>query len=176
MITLAPSLKVLLLVLAAAAAAIDLRTRKIPNWLTVSGAVAGLAGNVMVGSWPGLRTAALGLGVALVVYLLLYTLRGVGGGDVKLMAAAGSITGASHWILLFVLTSIAGGVCAVVLMIAKGRVRSTLRNVGRILGSLLRFQAPFKENPDLDVANPEALRMPHALSIALGTLAFLAIA
>ena len=38
----------------------DLRTRRIPNWLTVSGAVVGIGANSALGGWAGLKTSLLG--------------------------------------------------------------------------------------------------------------------
>src|ERR1035438_8371352 len=48
------------LLVASVAGILDWRYRRIPNWLTVSGLVAGIAVNVIVGGWPGLKEALLG--------------------------------------------------------------------------------------------------------------------
>src|SRR5438270_11816428 len=37
----------------------DLRSRRIPNWLTVPGAVLGLAGSAALGGWSGLKSSVL---------------------------------------------------------------------------------------------------------------------
>src|SRR5690242_16485700 len=90
--------QILLLILVLCAAFTDARTRRIPNWLTVSGVLAGVALNTfMYGGLPGLWFSLKGLAVGFGVYLLLHLVRAMGAGDVKLMAAVGSIAGAADW-------------------------------------------------------------------------------
>jgi hypothetical protein len=72
-----------------------------------------------------------------------------------------------------VITSIFGGIAAIVLMALKHRFRRTLENVWIILASLAHGKRPFEGNPQLDVRNEQALRLPHAVVIAFGTIAFL---
>ena len=167
------SARLLLALLVILASLYDTRERRVPNWLTLAGLLLGLGINAALyqgeGLWSGLR----GVGLAMLIYFPLWLLRGVGAGDVKLMAAVGSIVGPANWIVVLVLTSIMSAVSGLVLALAKGRLASTLGNVGRILGSLASGQRPFEQHPNLDVRNPQALRLPHAVSIALGSLMFL---
>ena len=70
----------------------DLRRRTVPNWLTLGGGAAGLAYGAAAG-WHGLGNALAG-GVAGLLLLLPFYLAGaMGGGDVKLMAAFGTMLG-----------------------------------------------------------------------------------
>ena len=154
----------------------DLRFRRIPNWLTASGVVAGLAIQAGLGGWAGLRSAAFGLGLALLVYLPLFLLRAMGGGDVKLMAAVGAFLGPKNWIVAFLLISIAGGLIALLLALIKGRLSRTLHNVSIILSDLVRLRAPYGRNPELDVTSGAGITLPRGVVIALGTFAFLALA
>src|SRR2546425_3492211 len=86
-------LQVLLVLIVGTAAIYDLRFRRIPNWLVLLGLVFGLGMNTYLFHWEGLRRAGLGLGLAFLVYFPLHLLRAMGAGDVKLMAAVGSIVG-----------------------------------------------------------------------------------
>ena len=144
----------------------DWRWRRIPNWLVVAGAVAGLAVNSPL-------SAAKGFGIAVLVYLPLYLLRAVGGGDLKLMAAMGLITGHEVWLVLFVLSAVGGGLAALVLVIAKKRLRRTLSNVGHILRSAPAAELPHEKRPELSVDAPEALTLPRGMVIAVTTLLYL---
>ena len=92
-----PVLQVLLVLVVCAAAVRDIRTRRIPNWLTVSGVVAGMALNAFLFETPGLLDALKGLGFALLIYFPLFAIRAVGAGDAKLMAAVGAIVGPANW-------------------------------------------------------------------------------
>ena len=169
-------IEILVAVVVLTAAATDLRSRRIPNWLTLSGVCAGLIVNGVLAGMQGLKTSLMGLAVAFGTYFLFYALRAMGAGDVKLMAAVGAIVGPTHWFFIFLASSIAGGIFAVALMVWKGKARETLFNSFFIVTELARFRAPYARRSDLDVKNPNALRMPHGLAIAAGTMACLALA
>jgi prepilin peptidase CpaA len=132
--------------------------------------VLGLILNTFLGEWDGLWFSLKGLGLAFVVYFVLYLLHGMGAGDVKLMAAVGSVAGPGGWLWILILTCLAGAVAGLLVVAAKGRFRKTFENILVILISLLHGQLPYKENPQLDVRSGESLRLPHAVMIAFGTL------
>jgi len=171
-----PAIRIFLEVLVIIAAFWDIRTRRIPNWLTLSGVVLGVALNTFLFELNGLWFSLKGLGAAFGVYFVLYLLRAMGAGDVKLMAAVGAAAGAGNWFGILVLTSVAGAVAGLLLVAFKGRLRKTLGNLRIIITSLGRGRAPYKETPELDVSSDKAMRLPHGALIALGTLGFLAAA
>jgi prepilin peptidase CpaA len=164
------ALKAVLVVVVVIAAILDLRWRRVPNWLTASGALLGIVLNTVFGTW---WSSLEGLGLALLIYVPLYLLRGVGGGDVKLMAAVGAIAGPGNWLRILFFTLIFGAVAAIILMVVKRRVRRTFQNIGLILMSLGSGHAPYAKNPELDVREEKGLRLPHAVTIACGAIAFL---
>jgi prepilin peptidase CpaA len=167
---------VLQLVLAAVAVVAgvwDLRTRRIPNWLVLTGLLLGFLLNGFLFLGPGLVRSALGFGLALLIYFPMYLLRGMGAGDVKLMAALGAIAGWQRWIGIFIVSGILGGILAVLLTLARGRLRTTLWNVGFILSELAHFRAPHLTRAELNVDNPKAVTLPHGTVIALGVVVLL---
>jgi len=166
--------RVLLVLIVITAAFFDYRHRRVPNWLSLTGVLTGVGLNYFLDQPPtDLSNSLKGFGVAFVIYFVLYLLRAMGAGDVKLMAAVGAIVGLWNWIGILVLTSIFGGVAAIVLVSKTGRVRSTFRNIWTILRSLTHRQAPYESNPELDVRNEQAVRLPHAVTIAFGAMGFL---
>ncbi len=124
--------------------------------------------------FTGLTRALLGMGLALLIYVPLYALHAMGAGDAKLMAAVGAIVGPGNWIALFVVTAVIGGVVAVVVLLFEGRIRKTFWNVGWIINEVLHFRAPYHSSEELDVRSAKAMRMPHGVVIALGSIVFLA--
>jgi prepilin peptidase CpaA len=173
-----PVVQALLALVVIIAGVSDFRSRRVPNWLTFSGVFLGVALNAFLSydlpGQPLLWASLKGLGVALAVYLPLYMLRGMGAGDVKLMAAVGAIAGGpGNWLGILVLTSIFGALAAIILVTFKHRFRQTFQNIWVILISLRHRQAPFENNPQLDVRSDQAIRLPHAVVIACGTLSFL---
>ena len=167
------SLQALLVVLVLAAALFDFLYRRIPNWLVLSGLIAGVILRTVLGGWRGLGEAAAGFGFAFAVYLIFYALRAMGAGDLKLMAAVGAITGPVNWFSIFILTSIIGGVLAMLLLVVKGGLNRVLKNVFVILGELAQGRAPHQAEPALDVGSNLAVTLPHGITIAMGTCLFL---
>jgi prepilin peptidase CpaA len=156
------------------AAISDIRTRRIPNWLTFSGILLAIALNSFLGEWQGLWFSLKGLGVAFGFYFFFYILRAMGAGDVKLMAFLGAAAGWTNWIFgILPLTGIIGGVAGILLVVAKGRLGKTWHNIQWIFLSLRLGRAPYQDNPELDVRTGQGLRMPHAVMIASAVIGLL---
>ena len=102
------------LTIASLACVTDLRTRRIPNVLTFGAALAGLLYQFVSGGIDGLGHAALGWLVGAVIFILPFALGGLGGGDVKLLAALGAWLGPADVLWLSLYTGVAGGVMALV--------------------------------------------------------------
>jgi prepilin peptidase CpaA len=144
----------------------DLRTRRIPNALTFSAAVAAVVFHGLDGGLGGVWHALAGFAVGLVLFLPLFALRGLGGGDVKLLAALGAWIGpgAALWLALW--TAIAGGPIALVLALSRGYLRQAFENVW----SLLMFWriAGLRPHPSMNLGTPGSPRLPYAVPIAVG--------
>jgi len=145
------------------AAATDLRSRRVPNWLTVPGLLIGIAANTWLSGWSGLKASLLGAVVGLALLLPFVLLRSLGAGDWKLAGALGAFTGPSILVDLLLGSVLVAGVMAMALVIYKGRTRATIRNIGHILVSLVTFRLP-GERVSLD--NPESLKVPYGVALA----------
>ena len=156
-----------------AAAFSDLRTRTIPNWLVLAGLTLGFGINFYLFRWTGIGRSALGAALAVAIYLPLFALRAMGGGDLKLMAAVGAMVGARNWFVIFMLTAILGGIAAVAILLWRGLLGITLRNAAYILNELMHLRAPHLSVPQLSVEHPRAVTLPHGAVIAAGSLLFL---
>ena len=156
------------LAVAIAAAIVDVRQHRIPNWLTYPAMVAGVLLRSFSFGWHGLLTALGGCLLAGGIVFVFYALRAMGAGDLKLLAALGSMAGPTHTINILIATGVAGGVLALIYVVYRGRTRTTLTN----MGALLKFHAwaGLQAHPELNLDNPNTLRMPYGLAIAAGTL------
>jgi prepilin peptidase CpaA len=96
---------ILVACIALAAALLDVRTRRLPNWLTVSACAAGLVFQVSRGGFAGLGTALGGFAVGFGILFVLWLIGGGGGGDVKLMGALGVWLGPLPTLVLFFLSA-----------------------------------------------------------------------
>ncbi|MDQ1468992.1 MAG: prepilin peptidase CpaA [Bryobacterales bacterium] len=163
-----------LITLVLAASIYDMRYRRIPNWLSLTGAVTGIALNsFLYQGWPGLRLSLVGLTVAFSAYFALYSLRAMGAGDVKLMAAIGALTGVRDWFGIFIITALIGGIAGLWLVAMRGRLRKTVWNVGFILSEMKSGRPAYLGNKELDVRSPKSMGLPHGAVIAAGTIVFL---
>lgn len=159
------------------AAIYDVRYRRIPNWLTVTGAVAGLVMNCVIGPpLAGLIFTLQGFAVAFGFYMVLYVLRAMGAGDVKLMGAVGAMVGWQRWLGIFFVTAIVGGIMAMMLILARKRVKTTFWNLGFIMTEMKSGRPAYLGKEELDVRSPKALGLPHGAVIAVGFVFYLAIA
>ncbi|MGD0775177.1 MAG: A24 family peptidase [Candidatus Solibacter sp.] len=165
-----------LLVMLLTAAVFDVLYRRIPNWLTVTGALLGIAMNTLIGPpQAGLVFSLVGLAVAFGIYAAFYALRAMGAGDVKLMAAIGALVGWQRWFGIFFVTALIGGVMAIILVVARGRLKRTFFNVSFILSEMKSGRPAYLKNEELDVKNKKALGLPHAAVIAVSTVFYLAL-
>lgn len=159
----------------------DLRQRRIPNVVVVLALASGLfinligpqtwqSGAALLTVYPsalGAKGALLGALTGLAVFLPFYLLRAMGAGDVKLMAGIGSFVGPATAINVALFILVTGGVLAVVRMVWVRKTQLVLFNVVTALGqwvpgSVARF----------DAATQSADRMPYALAMAGGLLAY----
>ena len=149
-------LLITMLVWAGACATADIRTRRIPDWLTLPAAGAGLVHLValqstLAGGLPPVWAIA---GVALVLLITLpgFALRQLGGGDIKMLVAIALLAGALAALSAFVVASLLAALCVLAASVA--RLWQRLRHAGRLSaepGTSLR-----------------AMRIPWGPGLALG--------
>ena len=149
---------------AGASTILDLRTRRIPNWLTLSLTACGLTLAALQVSGLSLFGALAGFGLGLVLMLPGHVVGATGAGDVKLFAAMGTVLGPSGIAVAFFYTTIVGGVLALVVAINRRRLRDTVERT-----------AAFVSTGGANVGEIEGgaadNRFAYAPAIALGTLA-----
>ncbi len=71
----------------------DLARRRISNWTWGVALASGLVLHIGQAGWHGAVTAGAGALVGFTVFLIFYLLKGMGAGDLKLMAGFGSLLG-----------------------------------------------------------------------------------
>lgn len=146
----------------------DLRSRRIPNWLSLPFLAMGVVVSSYLHGWRGLEQSLAGFAVGGVIFFVLAVMGGMGMGDVKLCAAVGAWIGPSQMFLAIVVTGIVGGIMALAWAAVGGFMKELLSGSGDLLfgwrkrGTLV--------HPDLVLENPRARKMPYAPAIALGTL------
>ena len=158
--------------LALAGALTDVHTRRIPNWITFPGFFIGLLLHFWIDGWRGMGSAAAAALIAFAIFLIFFIAGGMGAGDVKLMTAVASLAGTKSVLEMLIMTAIAGGIFALTLAIARGRLKQTLRNL--VVLAVHHRTSGLQPHPELNVTNATALRLPYGMAIAAGCLITLA--
>ncbi len=157
------------LALAFGACILDLRTRRIPNALTLGGAVGACVYALAFHGARGLTMSLAGWAAGLAIFLPFFLLRGLGAGDVKLMACLGAWLGPGLAVWSALYAALAGGVLALIVALASGYFRRMLENVYLLLA---HFRvAGVRPHPELRLDRGKGPRLPYAVPIAVGTLA-----
>lgn len=121
-----------------AASATDLRDRTVPNWLTYSAVLLGLVWHSVTAGLRGVGFSLAGAAVGFAALLMFFLLGGMGGGDVKLLAAFGALIGPGLTFQALVWIAIFGGLGAA------GSVfwhawRSRKRQAGKARGDFIPY-------------------------------------
>ena len=153
---------------AALGAISDISAGRIPNRLTYAGVVSALAARLLAFGWAGLKEGFVALAACGGAFFLLFLLRGIGGGDVKLMAAVGAWAGGDQAALLLIATVLSGGLLAVGAMVFRKRVGATLANTLELLRHF--SSSGFQPHPYLNVQESSSMRVPYGAAIAMGAL------
>jgi len=157
----APFVAIAVAAVALIAAWTDFRTRHIANWIPVSGVVLGFGLNTWSGGLHGAGISFAGLVAGVGLFITFFIVGGMGAGDVKLFGAIGSLVGPQRLLVVFVLTGLLGGIAAISLAIARGRLQDTLRRTAQLVSG---------SRPEATAAS---LRLPYGVVIAGATLVFL---
>ena len=129
------------LAVGAAAAGCDLTRRKIPNPLTVCGLAGALALHTLDRGWRGSLFAIAGALAGFAMFLVFYLARGMGAGDLKLMAVFGALLGPGGIAVAALFAAIVGGLMVLAWMLACRRARAIPYAPAIVLGAWLALLA-----------------------------------
>ena len=160
-------MNIILLVTVAVALYTDLRWGKVYNYLTFPVIGVGLIVNSYFYHFQGLLLSAEGMLLGVGLLLIPFLLRGMGAGDVKLLAAIGALKGPSFVFWTVIYSGLAGGLIALIILVKRGGLRKITQYLyGRFL---LKLPVPFP------FSSPMKSKFPYTLAIFSGTLAALII-
>jgi prepilin peptidase CpaA len=171
----------LLVACAGIACVTDMRSMRIPNWLTLPLLAGGLVYGTMMGGWMGLLQSLAGSAIAGMVFVIGYVAFGGGAGDAKIMLAFGAWIGIDPSMILMLGVTIAGFFQALVVVATRGGVRDIplaifdgWSKVYMVSLGALRGRRPTRPNAATDSDTPAQTRhkgwFPYAPAIFLGTV------
>jgi len=147
----------------------DYRERRLPNWLTLGGAVAALGYRLFFGVPGSFLSGFVAACLAGFFLLIPFLLRGAGGGDVKMLFAAGAMVGWAGLIPLMVYMAFAGVAIGLVMLFLGSLDGSRLKHLFRCCFDWRYDRKAGKAA--LPSKESEQVRIPFALAIAVGMLA-----
>jgi prepilin peptidase CpaA len=146
----------------------DIRSHRIPNWLTLPAIITGLGVNMISAGAGGVLSGIEGLLLGIGLFIVLYLLGGMGAGDVKLMGAVGAILGPKMVLWSALYTALSGGIYAIAIIAFHPRA-------GAIRVALLEAIKRFIFFHSLKYNRPQTVEKPpklcYGVAIAIGTIA-----
>ncbi len=146
----------------------DYRFHRVPNWL---GATVALCGLVAQAFWNGRSGAVAGVEGLLVGFGLLFGLwliRGMGAGDVKLMAALGTWLGPQLTLVAVAVGGLIGGAMALA-MIARQRAWTQMSaNVGVLMAKMGTWKTALGDFGSAQSLGRSTGMIPYAIPLCLG--------
>lgn len=157
----------ILLLLLALATWVDLRTNRVPNAIVLAGILLAFVLAGAAAGPRGLAAAMAGMFVAGGCLLPFHLGRGMGAGDVKLMAMVGAFLGPLGALSAVALTLVAG------LLLSGAALLATQAMASGFGLRLLSSASARMPRPATEHGGARTLRFPYAMAILLGTLASL---
>ena len=140
----------------------DFRSRRVPNWLTGPAALVGLDSAILCWADGGTRQPQAWRDcLAGGLFLLLFLAGGMGGGDVKLIAAVCCLAGLSQTFTILIATALVGGVFAIVMALASRQMRQTISNVRSLIAHHRHEGLNSASRPQRQKCGPAALAVRH---------------
>jgi len=146
----------------------DLRTRRIPNVLTFSAVACALLFHLVTGGPSAAGWSLVGCLLGIALFLPMFALRGMGAGDVKLLAAVGAWLGPSQVAGVALAASLAGGVIAIVMAVSHGYLKTAFKNLWLLL---MHWRvAGVRPLQHVTLEGARGPRLAYAVPISIGTL------
>ena len=152
-------------------AIIDFRTQKIPNLITFPTIIIALLYHFFINGIDGLTFSALGLATGIALLIIPYMLGFSGAGDAKLMGAVGAVLGSKSVFIAFLITTLVGGVYAVIiLLLNKKQFKGFFK---KQFITLKLFILTRKYIPDPVEDSNKKPKLCYGVAIALGTIIYM---
>ena len=149
----------------------DIKSYKIKNIVILTFIIIGMLTNSIVYGYEGFIDSFLGVIIPLLLLFILYALKMLGAGDIKLFSALGAVFGAKYIFDILAYSFIAGGIIALILVIVRKNSKERVLHLYNYLKSLiltLRF-LPYTEFGNKE----DSGKFPFAYAVFFGTIVFI---
>lgn len=163
---------VLLILLLITATIADIKNLKINNTIIFPSMLFGLILNTYYLRWDGFKLSFAGLIIPFALLFVLYILKMLGAGDIKLFCSVGAIIGSTNILWCIMASFLIGGILALLIMLYRG---NGMKRLKRLYDYLLGCFLTLSFLPYQDFKNEGDGHFPFAVAITLGTLGTLLI-
>lgn len=154
------------------AAWIDGKELRVPNWITFPMVLSGLVFNTWAFGWGGLGTGLIGMVVGLACLLPLYSVGGMGAGDVKLMAGMGAWLGGWVTLYAFGVSTVVGAIMAVCMVWYRKDFKKHIVNTMVILSEWKEIRNPRELSKIAAERKPTMFLLPYGIPICIGSIGY----
>ncbi|NMB33492.1 MAG: prepilin peptidase [Clostridium sp.] len=149
----------------------DIKSYKIRNKLTFTFMIIGLILAIMEGGVQGFLDSLLGIVIPFVLLIILYALRMLGAGDIKLFSAVGAVMGWQAIIWIMIYSFLAGGCIAVFVIGVNKNAKKRFAHIFNYLKCtfLTRSIQPYS---DFEIKDKKSM-LKMAYAILCGTIIFI---
>lgn len=155
-------INIILILLALTSFITDITKNKIYNIQTYPSMAIGMILGYTAGGGHGILMSFAGLLTGLALLFIIFLAGGIGAGDVKLLGAIGALKGTVFVLWTMFYTGLIGGIMAFALLIWKGRLLATFKNLFTFLRHPVKARADHKPE--------ERIYLPYGVAISLGSV------
>ena len=156
------AINLILILLALTSFITDITKKKIYNVQTYPSMVLGLILSYAAGGGHGILMSFAGLFTGLALLFIIFLAGGIGAGDVKLLGAIGALKGTVFVLWTMFYTGLIGGIMAFALLIWKGKLLATFKNLFAFLRHPVKAHG--NQKPE------ERIYLPYGVAISLGSI------
>ena len=149
---------------------IDLRYRKVPNWLNLFIILSGFTAQAVFNGWAGLWLGFLGMILGFGLLIIPWLMHAMGAGDVKLMAGMGVWLGPLLTLRAFCVGAVLAGVIAIIMILLAGKLWQSYFNMSLIMTKMKSWKTAFSEFGSVKVLKSTSQLLPYGVPLSIGTL------
>ena len=148
----------------------DLRSQKIPNYLTYPTILLAFFYHTVTMGYAGFFFSLKGFGLGMGALMVFHFLGAMGAGDVKLMGAIGAVLGSSATLYALLCTALVGGIYALIFLTLNTEYLKSLMRRFALMAKTLVSTGHVAYVPAADTE--EKIKLCYGVAIAVGTLGF----
>jgi prepilin peptidase CpaA len=148
----------------------DYKEHRVPNWLNAAIGATGFLAQAHFFGVSGVWVGLLGLLVGFATLIIPWLMHGMGAGDVKLMMAIGVWLGPWLTFVAFCVGAVVGGIIAVVMVLASGRLWHAYANLATIAHKVTNRSTLFSDFGSAKSFGSTSQLLPYGVPLTIGTL------